>query len=190
MDLKEKTYVASRALEKRIQWTSDFVQKELKPGSKILDLGVPNPVSKALKGHGFHVESASSSDLDFDCECVKQEGFDAFTSFEVFEHMLNPLTLLSNIQAPRLITSVPLSLWFAKAYRGNLSEDRFDEHYHEFEPWQFESLLAKAGWTIDRTEFHRSYKSFSFGVRPILRRFHYRYMMVSAHRTGTTTTKL
>ena len=42
--------------------------------------------------------------------------------------------------------SVPLRLWFANAYR-NKSDQR-DQHFHEFEDWQFDWLLEKAGWKI------------------------------------------
>ena len=39
---------------------------------------------------------------------------------------------------------VPLNLWFASAYRNKT--DLWDRHYHEFEDWQFDWLLEKAGW--------------------------------------------
>ncbi|MDE0978449.1 MAG: hypothetical protein OSA78_00500 [Flavobacteriales bacterium] len=78
-----------------------------------------NPLSKAMSKAGYDVSNATSPDLDVDITCAKQDGFDAFTSFEVFDHMVNPMPLLASIKAPVLSASVPLSLWFAKAYRGN-----------------------------------------------------------------------
>lgn len=183
MAAQEKIYKNNNsALQRRVSWTIDFVKRQLPSGAKILDLGPKNIVSKELERHGFIVQNAFSHDLDVDYSCVQKEGFDAFTSFEVFEHMVSPMPLIQSIQAPLLITSVPLSLWFSKAYRGDLNEDPFDEHYHEFEPWQFELLLKKSGWKINTKEFHTSYNSASLGIRPILRRFYPRYLIVSASR--------
>jgi hypothetical protein len=183
MALAEKNYTKHNAsLEKRFEWTTQFVQAHVPEGGRILDLGVPNPMSKALVAQGYVVENAFSEDLDFGCDAVKQKGFDAFTSFEVFEHMVNPLPLLLSIEAPVLIASVPLALWFSSAYRGNLEEDPFDEHYHEFEPWQFELLLRKGGWTITHSEKHTSYPGIPNGIRPILRRFYPRYFLIRAER--------
>lgn len=179
----EKIYKDNRFHEERVAWTVDFVRANLNPGAKILDLGPKNILSQALKNEGYIVENANSQDLDVDYDCVKKEGFDAFTSFEVFEHLVSPLPLLKAVQAPLLITSVPLSLWFARAYRGNLEEDPFDEHYHEFEPWQFELLLRKSRWSVIRKELHASFDKRSFGIRPILRRFYPRYLIVAATRS-------
>ena len=183
MPESEKIYKDNRFHEKRVAWTVDFVRANLNPGAKILALGPKNILSQALQNEGYIVENANSQDLDVDYDCVKKEGVDAFTSFEVFEHLVSPLPLLKAVQAPLLITSVPLSLWFARAYRGNLEEDRFDEHYHEFEPWQFELLLRKSGWCVSRKELHASFDKRSFGIRPILRRFYPRYLIVAATRS-------
>ena len=179
----EKVYEDNRSHKKRVAWTVDFVKANLRPGSKILDLGPKNILSQELQNVGYKVENANSQDLDVDYSCVRKEGYDAFTSFEVFEHMVSPLPLLKAVQAPLLITSVPLSLWFARAYRGNLEEDPFDEHYHEFEPWQFELLLRKSGWNVDDKELHTSFDKRSIGIRPILRRFYPRYLIVTATRS-------
>lgn len=108
MVLNEKNYASGNAaLAKRFEWTCAFVKTHVPGGGKILDLGVPNPMSKKLIERGYLVENAFSDDLDFGCDAVKQKGFDVFTSFEVFEHMVNPLPLLQDIEAPVLIASVP-----------------------------------------------------------------------------------
>lgn len=178
----EKVYADNKFLAKRLIWTIDFVHEHAPPKSRILDLGPRNIISKKLQHIGYEVENAYSHDLDDDFDCVRQEGFDVFTSFEVFEHLVSPLPLIKAVKAPKMIASIPLSLWFAKSYRGNLQEDSFDEHYHEFEPWQFKLLLRKGGWKIDAVEFHTSYDPKAIGIRPILRRFYPRYMVVAASR--------
>lgn len=182
MPLEEKLYKRTRVLDAREERTVRFLRSHLVEGSKILDLGMLNPLSKAMSKAGYDVSNTSSPDLDVDITCAKQDGFDAFTSFEVFDHMVNPMPLLASIKAPVLFASVPLSLWFAKAYRGNTEEDQFDEHYHEFEPWQFELLLNKSGWQITHEEQWASYERFPKGIRPLLRRFYPRYYLVRAVR--------
>lgn len=182
MSLEEKSPKRNPARDYREERTVRFLRSHLTEGSKVLDLGNLNPLSRAMSKAGYQVSNCISSDLDFDVSCVEQDGFDAFTSFEVFEHMVNPLSLLSAIKTPVLYASVPLSLWFAKAYRGNTDEDAFDEHYHEFEPWQFELLLKKSGWQITHREQWASYDRFPKGIRPVLRRFFPRYYLVRAVR--------
>jgi hypothetical protein len=87
--------------------------------------------------------------------------------------------VLSDIKANKLVASVPLKLWFASAYRSKT--DLRDRHYHEFEDWQFDWLLEKAGWKIvKREKFTNPVKK--IGFRPILRRFTPRYYLIYAER--------
>ena len=60
------------------------------------------------------------------------------------------LSYCQKIKAKKLIASIPLRLWFAKAYRNN--KDPRDCHYHEFEDWQFDWLLEKSSWKIIETQ--------------------------------------
>ena len=41
--------------------------------------------------------------------------YDVITSWEVFEHLLNPHTVLHNLKG-KLLCTVPLNVWFAKPY--------------------------------------------------------------------------
>ena len=79
----------------------------------------------------------------------------------------------------KIFLTVPVNLWFAKAYRSKT--DSLDRHYHEFEPWQFDMLLEKAGWRIVKREFWKN-PSFKLGIRPFLRNFTNRYYAVYAER--------
>jgi hypothetical protein len=182
MSKKIKTYNPSFALNKRLKITNAFVKKHLPAGSSILDLGPPNIMSEQLRSEGFDVSNAVSPDLDLDFGCVQTLKTDAFTSFEVFEHLVNPFPLLRSIKAPVLIASVPLRLWFSKAFREPSVEDPFDYHYHEFEPWQFRLLLEKAGWNIEDEIMWTSHKKIPLGFRPLLRTVFPRYMLVKASR--------
>lgn len=146
---------------------------------RILDVGIPNPLSERMVDAGYSVVNTDGCDLDYHPEVVGENGFDAVTAFEVLEHMVSPMPLLQQIKAPVLYASVPLDLWFAKAYRGDL--DPYDRHYHEFEPWQFELLLERAGWRITHSK-KWAWKGMPFGFRPFLRLFHNRYYLVRAER--------
>jgi hypothetical protein len=87
--------------------------------------------------------------------------------------------VLNTIKASKLITTVPLKLWFASAYRSKT--DKWDRHFHEFEDWQFDWLLEKSGWQIRKSEKWSSPVN-KIGFRPILRKFTPRYYAVYAER--------
>ena len=92
---------------------------------------------------------------------------------------MSPYNILTKIKAKKLIASIPLRLWFAKAYRNN--KDPRDCHYHEFEDWQFDWLLEKAGWEIKARKKWTNPTN-KIGFRPILRWFTPRYYIVYAEK--------
>lgn len=132
-----------------------------------------------MRREGYHVYNTKGEDLDEYPQIVKDYKVDAVTSFEVFEHLLNPYEVLKAIDAPKLITSVPLNLWFAKAYRSNT--DMWDRHYHEFEDWQFDWLLEKTDWKI-KQKVKWIGPTNKIGFRPLLRKFIPRFYIVYAER--------
>ena len=164
---------------KRYAITARFLKEVLPKEAKILDLGVENPFSEILKKEGFQVTNTKGEDLDIQTEAVKTSEYDVVTAFEIFEHLVSPFNVIQDIKAKKLVASVPLKLWFASAYRSKTDER--DRHYHEFEDWQFDWLLEKAGWKIKKREkFTNPVKK--VGIRPILRRFTPRYYLVYAER--------
>ena len=165
--------------KKRYKHTLRFLQEVVDPPKKILDLGVENPFSEIMKKHGYTVTNTQGEDLDIDTEAVATDNFDLVTAFEIFEHLVSPFNVLQTIKAKKLVASVPLKLWFASAYQSKTDER--DRHYHEFEDWQFDWLLEKAGWHIKKREkFTNPVKK--LGIRPILRRFTPRYYLIYAER--------
>lgn len=170
----EKTYPS-----KRFQCTLSFLQKHVSLKETILDLGVENPFSGILIEQGYQVENTKGEDLDIDFSSVKNSRADVVTAFEIFEHLLAPFNVLREIRANKLVASIPLRLWFSPAYRNKA--DPWDRHYHEFEDWQFDWLLEKAGWEIrDREKFTNPVKK--LGIRPLLRSIVPRYYIVYAER--------
>lgn len=163
----------------RFNKTIDFMEKSLPKGSKILDLGTPNDLSEHMRSNGYQVDNAHGVDFDMEPQIISKEGYDAVTMFEVLEHLVNPMSVLLEVKAPRLFASVPLDLWFAKAYRNK--SDQWDQHFHEFEDWQFDWLLDKSGWQIVRSEKWTN-PTKKMGIRPLLRWVTPRYYIVEAVR--------
>jgi hypothetical protein len=164
---------------KRFKHTLEFLQKHISKSESILDLGVVNPFTKIMLEHGYKVENTKGEDLDVDTSTIVNSETQVVTAFEIFEHLLSPFTVLKSIKSDKLVASVPLKLWFSSAYRSKT--DLLDRHYHEFEDWQFDWLLQKAGWKIiDKKKWTNPTKK--IGLRPILRWFTPRYYIVYAER--------
>lgn len=166
-------------VQRRYDLTLAFMQETLLPPARLLDLGPSNPMSDRLRREGYTVLN-TEGDLDEVPAVVREHDVEAVTAFEILEHLVGPLNVLRAIDAPRLFATVPLRLWFSTAYRH--PTDPWDRHFHEFEDWQFDWLLEKAGWSIVRTEKWTSPPKWKLGVRPILRTITPRYYAVEAVR--------
>lgn len=168
---------------KRYKLTLEFLKEHISDSSKILDLGVENPFTDIMKKNGYEVKNTGGEDLDDDTSAIKNSDAEVVTAFEIFEHLLAPYNILKEIKANKLVASIPLKLWFASAYKSKT--DKWDRHYHEFEDWQFDWLLEKAGWEIKaRKKWTNPTKK--IGIRPILRWFTPRYYIVYAERVKNT----
>lgn len=165
---------------KRYKHTLDFLESVVPSPATILDLGVENPFSKIMVENGYSVQNTTGEDLDLHTDAVKTANVDVVTAFEIFEHLVSPFNVLKDIKARKLVATVPLRLWFAPAYQSKT--DKWDRHYHEFEDWQFDWLLEKAGWEIKkRKKWTNPVKK--VGIRPLLRNFTPRYYAVYAVRS-------
>ena len=164
---------------KRYKHTLEFLRELIPTSQSILDLGVENPFSEIMKDSGYTVSNTEGQDLDLDTGVVQTESYDVVTAFEIFEHLVGPFNVLQDIKAKKLVASVPLKLWFSSAYRSKTDER--DRHFHEFESWQFDWLLNKAGWEIKKSEKFTNPVN-KIGVRPLLRMFTPRYYLVYAER--------
>ena len=170
----------NKGLLRRYDRTLSFIQKHLPTQRKVLDLGVSNPFSDILKGNNYEVYNTNGEDLDHHPEVVEQfEGIEFVTALEICEHLINPMGVLSALPCEKLVASIPLSLWFAKAYRSKT--DPWDCHFHEFEDWQFDWLLEKSGWKVLASDKWISSTN-RIGIRPFLRKITPRYYIVYAER--------
>lgn len=164
---------------KRFKLTLEFLKKHLPKSETILDLGVENPFSKIMTEEGYLVTNTSGEDLDENQTVFQKQKTDVVTAFEIFEHLLNPYTILKEIKSDKLFISIPLRLWFSPAYRSKT--DIWDRHYHEFEDWQLDWLLEKTDWKIiDSMQFTHPVKK--IGFRPLLRMVTNRYYIVYAEK--------
>ncbi len=164
---------------KRYKHTLLFLKEVINTDEKILDLGVTNPFSEIMTKNGYSVINTKGEDLDLDTSSVENKDIEVVTAFEIFEHLIAPFNILKDIKAKKLVASVPLKLWYANAYQSKT--DELDRHYHEFEDWQFDWLLEKAGWQIKKREKFTNPVN-KIGLRPFLRRFTPRYYLVYAER--------
>lgn len=164
---------------KRFKITLQFLQKHITTSQPILDLGVTNPFSEIMKKNGYQVMNTTGEDLDENQDALQNNDYEVFTAFEIFEHLLNPYTVLKAVKSDKIVISVPLRLWFSPAYQSKT--DPLDRHYHEFEAWQLDWLLEKTGFKIiDSVKFNNPTKK--IGIRPLLRLITNRYYLVYAER--------
>lgn len=163
--------------QRRYNQTIAFLKSVVQPPAYILDLGVENPLSEIMKKQGYTVDNTNGKDLDIHPKVVTSEAYDLITGFEILEHLVAPFNVLREIRAKKLVVTVPLKLWFASAYRNK--NDPWDQHFHEFEDWQFNWLLEKSGWQIRKTEKWTSPVK-KIGFRPFLRLFTPRYYAIYA----------
>jgi len=163
----------------RYRKTMSFLMKHVSTSERIIDLGTPNPLSNLMIKNGFTVSNTKGEDIDVDFKKISDYQGDVITSFEVFEHLLAPFNILKEIKTKKLVASVPLNLWFARAYWNENSE--WDRHYHEFEKRQFDWLLEKSGWKITDSEKWPA-PIRAIGIKPLLRLFTDRYYIVCCER--------
>ncbi|MCG8305817.1 MAG: methyltransferase [Cytophagales bacterium] len=169
----------SRAEIERQERTLSFMEKHCPPPMNVFDLGTPNNVSKLLSDKGYVVQNTSGQDLDLETEFAAHIQAEVVTAFEILEHLVAPFNILRAVSSKKLVATVPLNLWFAKAYRNQ--NDPWDRHFHEFEGWQFDWLLDKSGWRIIDSQKWISKVGIN-GIRPLLRNFTPRYYAVYAER--------
>jgi len=165
--------------KRRYEKTLNFLNKVVPPPCKILDLGTQNDLSALMSVNGYEVENTKGEDLDLEFKNINSYQAELVTSFEVFEHLLAPYNILREIKAKKLVASIPLNNWFAKAYWNDKVE--WDRHFHEFEKKQFDWLLEKSGWKVIEYDCFTAPVR-AFGIRPILRLFIPRIYIVYCER--------
>jgi hypothetical protein len=176
-------FIHDRWSIRRYKLTITFLEKYIPEDSNILDLGTENGLGNYMKAKGYKVENTNGEDFDVDYRLIDRyyltTMIDVVTAFEIFEHLMNPLAVAIKIPSNKLMASIPLRLWFAKSFKNKTNPAGW--HFHEFERWQFDWMLEKAGWKIIARETHTS-PTFRLGFRSILRWITPRIYLVYAER--------
>ena len=136
--------------------TIEFMLKHIPIKSTILDLGNHNVLGQLLKEEGYRVRN-TDFDLDVYPKRLREIKADVCTGFEILEHLIEPARVLRNIRANEIVISVPMKRVLEKTYWN--PDDEYDQHYHEFEMFQFDKLLKHCNYEIICSEKWKSYSS-------------------------------
>jgi hypothetical protein len=60
-----------------------------------------------MEENGYVVKNTNGEDLDNNQTALQTESYTVFTAFEIFEHLLNPYTILENVKCDKLLISIP-----------------------------------------------------------------------------------
>lgn len=153
--------------KRRFRVTLDFIDSLPSP---VLDMGPPNALAREVQRRfGVTLENTGTHDLDRErLDSVCPGPYAAITSFEVLEHVMNPLFVLDGCRAAlrpdgALYISVP------RRHPWEWLFGKSPEHFHEFAQDELVWLIEKAGFRVERLEMRNS-SEMGFGVRPVLRR--------------------
>ena len=157
----------ARGARRRFRVTLDFIDVLPQPA---LDMGPPNALAHDMQRRfGVELENTGAHDLDREpIAAVRAGPFAAITSFEVLEHVMNPLFVLDGCRAVLqrhgvLYVSVP------RRHPWEWLFGKSPEHFHEFARDELVWLLDKAGFEVEKLEMHNT-SELGMGVRPVLRR--------------------
>lgn len=120
---------------------------------KALDLGVVNPFTPILKQTYPHLEIINTpADLDFDIRTLpyREKSFDVVFSFEVLEHLMNPLWNL--LECRRVLKDD--GIIYMTTPKGIFPSTIMwpDAHFHEIDFRRIYILAERAGLRIKRIE--------------------------------------
>lgn len=120
---------------------------------RALDLGVPNPFTPILRRTYPALEIRNAAEaLDFDCDPLPHldKSFDAIFSFEVLEHLMNPLW---NLLECRRVLKENGTIYLTTPKGGFPSTLMWpDTHFHEIDAQRLHVLARSAGLRIERME--------------------------------------
>lgn len=153
--------------ERRFRTTLDFIDRLDGP---ILDLGPPNALARLVQVR-FDVEVHNTGTHDLDREdlaALRPGPYAAITSFEVFEHLMNPLFVLDGCRRVLRSDGV-LYVTVPRRHPWEWIFGKSPEHFHEFALDELQWLVEKAGFRVERIAV-RNTSEMGPGVRPLLRR--------------------
>ena len=148
-----------------------FLETEIQPKDKILDVGSYNPFTEIIhEKYGILCES-TYGDLDRNFKMLSWQ-YDFIICADVIEHVFDPYHLLFTLflhlkRNGKLFISTPIHPYFLGMGPG---------HFHEMDRYRFEKLIKRANFEIIRYETYFPYNTHHpknlIGLRPFLRMFH------------------
>jgi len=162
----------------RINEVKSFLKNNL---GKILHLGEA-PLFKKDLGIDFDETIG-----DLDIIKLEENNYDTVFMFEIAEHLFNPLFVLLNVRKTLkdggvLYLSTPRRPFFLR---------NKNHHFHEYQDKSLENLLERAGFKITKTRLFRtrSLASGFRGLRPLLRVFFEKIILIEAYKIEIPTVK-
>lgn len=146
-----RDYGAIKADYDRYEITLRYLPKDL--AGRALDVGVVNPFTPLLQEAYPNLEIVNTGpDLDFDTQPFPYEdgSFDYVFSFEVLEHLMNPLWNL--LECRRVLK--PEGLIFLTTPKGIFPPTIMwpDTHFHEIDRKRFYTLTQRAGLEVQKLD--------------------------------------
>lgn len=158
------------AYQRRIKDVIEFLDYEDFDQSRYVgDFGDPNLVKKKIESHyGIGISSLYGFDFNYKFPIgLKVSPFDTLLCFEIIEHVMSPLLLLTEMKEMLSDDGV---LYLSTPYRPKFLWPEY--HFQEYSDKKLEGWLFKeAGLKIEKKQFIRFRGSVKqhLGIRPVIR---------------------
>ena len=159
----DETYNTDQSVLFRWEQTEKFLEpKELLNAG--LDIGERTALTKRLED--LYNINFDSTNIDLDIEPLKGE-YDIITSFEVLEHLFNPLFNL--IEIKRVLKPNGVLYISTPLYKPRIIKSPY--HFHEFSEDELMNLIKRADFLVKRKKIIkvRPFWHYFLGIRPMLR---------------------
>jgi len=147
--------------------------KPIYSASKGLDICDRTALTNQLEGY-YNIKF-DSTNVDLDVEPINGK-YDIVTSFEVLEHLFNPLFNLLEIK--KILNSNGVLYLSTPLFKPLFLKS--PEHFHEMSEDELLNLIERAGFIVIRKKKIRvrSFYKYFFGLRPLLRAKYERVMLL------------